>query len=156
LRARRASQEGELVRAPVVDVLLLNVPVALWADTDAHSRRVDAAYASRDGDVARRLTAILRRIGDEYVIVGESAKATLDAASARGAVTVDIAYPVPASAGPDFEELEAAYAAADADARARGEDDLTWPAECATFRRWYLAEITRQVAGGFPEPWTDG
>ena len=144
------------MRGPVVDILLLNVPVALWAETDAHSRRVDAAYASRDDDVARRLTAILDRIGHEYVLVSDTAKSTLDAASARGSETVDIAYPVPASASADFDELEAAYAAADADARARGEDDLVWAPEHATFRRWYLAEITRQLRGGLPEPWPVG
>lgn len=141
------------MRGPVVDVLLLNVPVALWATTDAHSRRVDAAVVARDDEVSRRLSAVLKLIGDEYGIVGESALSTLDAATARGSETVDLAYPVPAGAGPDFEELEAAYAATDDDAKARGEDDLVWPDECATFRRWYLAEIVRQAGGGFPEPW---
>jgi hypothetical protein len=143
------------LREPV-DVILLNVPVALWARTDDHARRVDAALAARDDDVARRLTAILARIGSEHMTLGESAKAELDAASARRSETVDLAYPVPERASGDFEELEAAYDAADADARARGDHDLVWPPECVAFRRWYLREIATQAKGGFPTAWDAG
>ena len=143
------------MRDTVVDVLLLDAPVALWAKTDAHSRRVDAAAESRDDPAALRLATVLHRIADRYVMVSEAAKSMLDAASARGAETVDIAYPVPADACADFAELEAAYDAVDADAKARGETDLVWPAECVTFRRWYLGEITKQLDGGVPSPWRD-
>lgn len=140
------------MRDAVVDVILLDVPVELWAKTDAHARRVDAALARRDDEVARRLTSVLARIGAEYVALGEAAESELHAASARRAALVDLAYPLPKAALADFEALAAAYEDADADARSRG-DDLVWPPECVSFRRWYLSEITKQLDGGFPTPW---
>jgi hypothetical protein len=142
-----------VVVGPVVDVILLGVPVPLWAATDKHAKRLLATLAGRDDPVATRLRAAVNRLNGEYVLVAETAEAELRSASVRGLAIVDLAYPVPPTAAGDIREVRDAYEEADDHHRATGADDLVTPPECVAFRRWYLDQIATQLAGGFPTAW---
>jgi phosphoglycolate phosphatase-like HAD superfamily hydrolase len=134
-----------------VDVILLDVPVALWSRSRSHSDAVRAAAA--EGDAPARLAEITERFRERYDAVAETALSELRAATVRRVQTVDLAYPVPRRARDDVDAFLAALESADEWARTSGRDDLVTPPDVAAFRRWYFGEIANQMDGGFPTPW---
>ncbi|HEX8002309.1 MAG TPA: hypothetical protein VF519_06405 [Mycobacteriales bacterium] len=136
----------------VVDVILLDVPVALWARWREHlSRMLDEL--STESSAAAHVEELRKRLRDEYPTVAETADAELRSAAVRRAETVDVAYPVPRRGRAEVDEFLAALDALDACARKAKRKDLVSPKELVTFRRWYFGEIGRQLDGGFPTPW---
>lgn len=141
----------------VKDILLLDLPVALWSDTMAHHevlRERLAPCASKDPDSpAGRLLALLHRLDAEVADVVAPSELELRAAAARGRKEIDLAYGVPASARDDLAALIDAYEAADRYLRSRKLADVATPKESAAFRRWFLGEVVGQLDGAFPKPW---
>lgn len=136
----------------VVDVILLDVPVALWARSRAH---LDRALGELDAHEAApaHVRELRVRLREAYPTVAETADAELQSASVRRAESVDVAYPVPRRGRPQVDELLAAMEDLDKFALTVGRDDLVTPPEVRSFRRWYFGEIAKQVDGGFPAPW---
>jgi hypothetical protein len=141
---------------PVVDVLLLDLPAALWSRTRAHTKsvlRTDPPVGSALGELRDLVTAV----GDRYGDVTKPAEAELSAAASRASTEpVDVAYPLPRSARDDVEALVAAWDKAEAELHEYGDPELVPPPEVTEFRRWFLGELLRQLDGGFPTPWRAG
>lgn len=136
----------------VVDVILLDVPVALWAKARSHVETVLSELGAQDG-AAARLADLQRRLRDDYSLIAETADAELRSAHVRRLTTVDVAYPVPRRARAEVDTYVAALGDLDACSRAHGREDLVTPPDCASFWRWYFGEIAKQLDGGFPSPW---
>ena len=136
----------------VVDVILLDVPVPLWARAREHVRTMLSALGDESG-AASGLADLQRRLRDDYAVVAETADAELKSANVRRLESVDVAYPVPRRARGDVDTYVAALDELDACAKARGRKDLVTPPECRAFWRWYFGEIAKQLDGGFPTPW---
>ena len=135
-----------------VDVILLDVPVPLWAKARERLERSLAELATDEGAPAR-MAALRRRLRADYAFVAETADAEATSAAARRLATVDVAYPVPVRARADVDAFATSLRELDAYARERGREDLAMPADCANFWGWYLGEIAKQLDGGFPAPW---
>jgi hypothetical protein len=140
------------VNDPVVDVILLDVPVALWARWRDHLDRTLSALGTAEG-VPARLAALRARLRDAYPTVAETADAELRSAGVRRATSVDVAYPVPRRGRAELDDFLDALEDLDAYAAEAGREDLVTPADLKSFRRWYFGEIAKQVDGGFPAPW---
>lgn len=140
---------------PVVDVILLDVPVVLWAKSRAHRQAVLAEFCARrdDDELPGRLVDLVHRIRGEYTTIAETADAELSSAAVRHLDVVDVAYPVPPRAAADLSELVTALDEADEYVRKIGREDLVSPDDCKAFRRWYFGQIATQLDGGFPTPW---
>lgn len=136
----------------VVDVILLDVPVALWAKARAHVDAVLSELGAQEG-AAARLAELQRRIRDDYEVIAETADAELKSATVRRLETVDVAYPVPRRARADVDTYVAALNELDKCSRAHGRKDLVTPKDCKAFWKWYYGEIAKQLDGGFPSPW---
>lgn len=136
----------------VVDVILLDVPVPLWAKSREHLEKARADLAAAEGAPAR-LEALLEKLREDYPVVVETADAEVRSAAVRRAESVDVAYPVPRRARADIESFHNAVIDLDTYARKAGRKDLALPADSKNFWRWYLSEILKQLDGGFPTPW---
>jgi hypothetical protein len=135
----------------VVDVLLLDLPAALWATQAEHTRRLLELDAP-PGSAVDRLRTLVGRLREAYGDATAPAEAELEAAATRGSRTpVDVAYPIPRSARDDIVALIAALDAADEECCRTGPDAL--PADALEFRRWFFGELVRQIDGGFPTAW---
>lgn len=141
----------------VVDILLLDLPVALWAETSAHTDRFLAAMRPvaekyRRGPVAR-LMAIVQRLEGAFAEVAAPSELELRAAAARRLKEVDVAYGAARCARDDMAALADAYDAADTWCRRNGMPELAATQEVAAFRRWFFGQVTAQLDGELPAPW---
>ena len=136
----------------VVDVILLDVPVSLWAKSREHLQRALTELAATS-EAAAHVAELRARIREEYPTIAETSDTELKSAAVRRAETVDVAYPVPRRGRAEVDAFLAALDDLDRCARANGREDLTTPPDVAAFRRWYFGEIAKQVDGGFPTPW---
>jgi hypothetical protein len=141
----------------VVDVLLLDLPVPLWADTSTRQDLLLAALrpiAEEDPDSPpARLLAIVDRLRPAFDEASAPSELELRAAAARGLKQVDVAYGVPCGVRDDLAALADAFDAAEDYCRTNGDGALALPAECTAFRRWFLGQVVTQLDGGFPTPW---
>jgi hypothetical protein len=141
----------------VVDILLLDLPVALWADASAHTERFLAAMrpvAKRNtrGPVAR-LMAIVERLEGGFADAAAPSELELRAAAARRLKEVDVAYGAIRDARDDLAALADAYDAADRWCRTHDRPELAATPEVTAFRRWFLGQVVAQLDGELPTPW---
>lgn len=136
----------------VADVILLDVPVPLWAKAREQLDRALAELPSDEGPPAR-VAELLRCLREEYSVVAETADAELRAGSVRRAESIDVAYAMPRRGRNDVAALLDALEDLDTYARKAGRKDLVRTADTRSFWRWYLGEIVKQCDDGFPAPW---
>ncbi|HWL38382.1 MAG TPA: hypothetical protein VNQ77_19495 [Frankiaceae bacterium] len=141
----------------VVDILLLDLPVALWADASAHTERFLAAMRTvaeknKRGPVAR-LLCVVERLEGEFAEAAAPSELELRAAAARRLKEVDVAYGAVRCARDDLATLADAYDAADKWCRTHDMPELAATKEVAAFRRWFLGQIVGQLDGDLPTPW---
>ncbi|HWC34003.1 MAG TPA: hypothetical protein VG650_04155 [Mycobacteriales bacterium] len=151
---------------PIVEVRLLQLPVQVWARTQAHTDELLREFLlvaqqlrheeSAAGSVPRRLIHLVEELSGSYGSFSEDQEARLFDAAAAGEVTLDLTYQVPALAGEAARHLGDMLNEADEYCRS-GEHLLTLetPAELVRFREWFLEEFRRQIAGEPPTPWPD-
>jgi hypothetical protein len=149
---------------PIVDVQLLQLPVAVWARAQQHTdellrefmliaqqlRHDDASAAS----VPVRLTQVVEELSGSYGSFSEEQEARLFAAAAAGEDYLDLTYQVPAGAAAAARHLGDLLNEADDYCRS-GEHLLTLetPPELVRFREWFLEEFRGQIEGAAPNPW---
>jgi hypothetical protein len=148
----------------LVPVHLLELPVPLAAKSRQHfeepMREFALIAAGVDAaDPTHHVPARLMRLVDTLVArfggVTDEAEQRLDDAIDRGdGVIADHTLTVPAEAGTASQVLNDLIDEADEYCR-RGQHLLTLasPPECVAYRRWYLGEVTGQIAGAAPTPW---
>lgn len=143
-----------MARTDVVDILLLDLPVALWAATAARSEAlVEALRAQPCEGPPAKLLAVVDRLGGDFAEVSAPSELELRAAAARRAKEIDVAYGVPRGARDDLAALAKAFDAAEKHLRKHGRADLVATPEEAAFRRWFIDQVVAQIDGAFPTPW---
>lgn len=104
-------------------------------------------------DLPARLVALAGDLTDRFSSFTEATDAEWARAEARGDVVVDLVYRVPPEAGPAAAEIAALLDEADEYCRSGALLTLITPEPAAAFRRWFLGEFARQIAGGEPQRW---
>jgi hypothetical protein len=149
----------------LVEVHVRQVPVALWREAQEHTdellreflliaserRRSNVAH-----DVPERLTTLIDELTTEYGGFSEANEQLLTDAAAAGLESVDLDYVMPTAVTTAALHLGRILDEADEYCR-RGQHLLTLatPERQVAFRRWFLDEFVRQVAGEAPTPWPD-
>jgi hypothetical protein len=145
-----------------VTVTLLNFPLQVFAVARQHHDELLREFAllalqpPRDAS-ARTLPAelldLIDTLGRRYGGVGDRADTARDAALARGELSMDLSYQVPASVGPAMSELHQLMEAADA--FCQDEQLLTLAATPVErrFRQWFTEQFISQAADAEPVPW---
>lgn len=156
-------QVGAGERADLVEVRLLRLPLVTHREASEHAdelRReftlIRAQEADDDAaDVPRRLVALMEELEEQFSGYTDAIRLELDEAIERGQVSIDLVFRVPPEAGAAAARLAAMLDEADAHCR-RGDALLTLATapEALAYRRWYLEELTRQLDGLAPRPWT--
>lgn len=142
------------------EVRLLNVPLRVLALGREHHDEVMREFAMLALDeqlgshhVPARMLELIDILGRRYGAAGERSDAEVDAALARGDVTIDLVYHVPGHVADAASQLEALMAEADEFCRQQQMLALARPPLQVQFARWYLDEFRRQIAGQPPRPW---
>ena len=140
-------------------VVLRDVPLDLYARSVEHHEALKREFAllvatGDGGGVPEELLALVAELQDAFSAFTAAPEASLQAAAARGDARVDVRFEVPCAAGDAatrFGELLEA-----ADAYCHDGALLTVPPDPALlrFRRWFLEEFPRQIAGAPPLPWS--
>lgn len=150
---------------PLVAVHLQKLPVSLWAQSQEHSDELLREFlliASERNrphlshEIPGRLTALIDELTGRYgEFSAENAQRLADAAAA-GVDSIDLDYLLPVSAATAADHLCELLDEADDYCRT-GQHLLTLatPDRLVQFRRWFLGEISWQVAGRPPIPWPD-
>ena len=142
------------------EVRLLNVPLRLLAASREHHDEVMREFAMLALDeglgshpVPTRMLELIDILGRRYGAASERPDAEVDAALARGDISIDLVYHVPDHVTEAAAQLEALMAEADEFCRQRQMLALARPPLQVQFARWYLDEFRRQIAGEPPQPW---
>jgi hypothetical protein len=150
---------------PIVDVHLIQLPVAVWARAQQHADELLREFVllaqqlRRDKATATavpiRLVQLVEELSGSYGSFSEEQEARLFEAAASGEAELDLTYQVPAAAGAAARHLGDLLNEADEYCRT-GEHLLTLetPPELVRFREWFLEEFRRQTAGEQPTPWS--
>lgn len=104
--------------------------------------------------VSRRLLRVAAELDGRYAAFRAEPEAALQAALAAGTRYCDVTYTVPAGAGAFLRRLGDVLDDADDLCRSRTQL-LSLPAseDVVAYRRWFVAEADRQLAGQAPRPW---
>lgn len=149
----------------LVEVRILQMPIPLWQQSQQHSDELlreflliasERRRSQQEHDVPQRLTALIDELTAQYGGLSEANDQMLVDAAAAGADNIDLVYNFPPSVAPAARHLGELLDEADDYCR-RGQHLLTLatPEPQVAFRRWYLDEITRQIAGEPPIAWPD-
>ena len=149
----------------LVEVHIRAIPVPLWQQSQQHSDELFREFmliaAERrrtqvDHDVPERLSALIEELTAQYGgFSGDNEQMLADAAAA-GQESLDLVYEMPAAVSGAAQHLGDLMDEADDYCR-RGQHLLTLatPEPLVRFRRWFLDEFVRQIAGEAPTPWPD-
>lgn len=152
----------------LLEVHLLQFPVALWGRAKEHSDALEREFAlmsmsssgaSAGGDhpIPGRLVELVTTVRAQYAASTSTQEEMLYAALDEGRDVIDdLVYRVPAHAADATRQLGEVYDEADRFCR-EGEHLLTLgsPDEVVVFRRWFLDEFVRQRDGQAPLPWPE-
>lgn len=144
----------------LVEVRILSLPVAVLQRAREHGDGMMREFAliqlsqADNHGVPRRLLDLADELKARFSGFTSGTDADLAAAEASAAAEVDLRYLIPAEASEACIRLGVILDEADAYCRA-GQHLLTLvtPPDALAFRRWYLDEFVRQIAGEEPVPW---
>ena len=145
-----------------VTVTLLNFPLQVFAMARQHHDELLREFAllalqpppdESSRSVPVELLDLIDTLGRRYGGVGDRTDTVRDAALARGELSMDLTYQVPASVGVAMSELHRLMEAADA--FCRDEQLLTLAATPVEreFRLWFTEQFISQAADAEPVPW---
>jgi hypothetical protein len=147
-----------------IKVRIRALPVPLWAkaqeQTDALLRELALIAAElgdgKDHHLPVRLITLITQVNATYGGASTVQEQQLFDAVDRGTASLDLDYVLPASVVPAALAVAALLDEADDYCR-EGEHLLTLAAEpdVVAFRRWFLAEFSRQADGKDPVPWPE-
>ena len=154
---------GPITDSGLVEVSLLDLPVAIWTASQEHANELIREFAliaaSQNEDdhhkVPRRLTQLVEALNKEFGMTSGDQEAELAAAAAAGIESIpELRFRVPPHVNEAAVALDAMLDEADAYCKAgRHLLTLATPPEQVRFRKWYLGEFVRQVDGQAPRPW---
>jgi hypothetical protein len=146
-------------------VRIVGAPVAIWARAQEHSDELIREFvliasererSGIDHDVPHRLTELIEEVTAQYGGFGEANEQKLLQAITAGVESLDLVYEMPPEVVDAVRHLGELLDEADEYCRT-GEHLLTLatPPEQLAFRRWFLDEFVRQIAGEPPLRWAD-
>jgi hypothetical protein len=154
------------VDEPLVRVRIRRFPVAMYARAQEHSDELIReltliAQQMHEHELHRevpgRLIVLIEDLTKRYAGFGAAPDERIARAVAAGEEEIDeVVFDVPASVGDAAARLDRMLDEADEFCR-RGKDLLTLatPPDIVRFRKWYLAEFSRQAADAPPVPWPE-
>jgi anti-anti-sigma factor len=143
-------------------VTLLRVPVDFWQRASAHQEAIQREFHILMANLAQdsiphQLAELRAALNVRFAGVGDETWDELRRAAAEGRDEMDLVFSVPSSVAAASRELALMLDRMDQFCR-EGEDllSLATPPDLAAFRRWFLAEFTRQIDDGHePLSWPD-
>lgn len=146
----------------LVEVHLIGLPLDIQARTEEHTEdlmREFSHIAHSTPDVTERiperLLAVVARLRAEYEPLTGSVREKMEAAREEGRASVDLTYAVPPEVSSAVDELSELLDEADRFCRSGDLLTLATPPESLAYRRWFLGEFKRQMAGEPPIAWSD-
>lgn len=140
-------------------VKLLRVPVRILDAGRQHHQELMHEFAllavaeDLTDDLPQRMLELIDTLGRRYAETGDAPNAEVDAAIARGAVTVDLTYEVAEHVVEAADHLESLMAEADEFCLREQMLTLQRTELVRRFSSWYLEEFRRQIRGEPPTPW---
>jgi hypothetical protein len=144
------------------DVWMLGFPLDVYLRAQEHADGLIREFsliaqdraAGNGVDVPARLISIVNELSTQYSGLSTEPDAKRDDAIERGEHSLDLLYRVPADAASAISHLGDIFDEADSYCRAgRHLLSLATPPESLEFRRWFLGEFAKQIAGAAPTPW---
>jgi hypothetical protein len=117
-----------------------------------------AIIASSEADDAAtpvRLMSLIDELTSQYAGLTQNANEELQAAVERGDAHIDLVFHLPAAVSAAVERFHELLDEADEYCRSGDLLTLAPPPDAVAFRRWYLDEFVRQIAGEAPRPWPE-
>jgi hypothetical protein len=148
----------------LVTVRLLGLPLTVHARAQEHGEEPQREFVliagqlqhAEDGSsLPRRLLDLIEALQGRYSGFTADQEDALEAAMAAGEAAMDLTFRVPPDAAEAAVALGAMLDEADEYCR-EGKHLLTLatPPDLVAYRRWYLDEFVRQIAGEPPRPWS--
>lgn len=148
--------------AALATVRLVGVPLDVWARASEHHRDLTREFqllaARPEGGshtVPKRLLDLVDELTGRFAGFSAGQEEQRDAALDRGETRLDLTYELPVGAAVAARQLAEMLDEADEFCRQGDLLTLATPPDGLRFRRWYLAEFERQVAGEPPVAWDD-
>lgn len=148
--------EGPVLRR----VVLSRVPLLVW---ERSSRHVDEllrefhlltiGLAEGAQELPAQLLELVAELQVRYAGVSDDSVRRREQALAEGRRELEMVHEVPPEAAEACATLAELLDAADRYCATDALMTLPAPADQVAFRRWYLGEFVRQVAGEAPQPW---
>lgn len=139
-------------------VRLVGFPVEVFRRASEHNDELLREFAlireETSEHVPARLLALIDELRGRFGAFTEGPTMAIQAALQRGDQHIDLRYDLPPEAAEAALRLGALLDQADHFCRSGDLLTLATPAESLAFRRWYLDEFVRQVAGQEPCPWS--
>jgi len=139
-----------------VDLRLDQLPVSLHLMAAEHIDGLlrEFRWLSTDpSDTPVRILEVGNRLRRRSSAVMDPLTAVLNDAHRRGEASVDLAFPVPITAGDHCRTVGQLLDEADEYCRSGGMLTLATPGPAVAYRRWFLGEFVRQVGGEGPVAW---
>lgn len=146
----------------LVDVHLVGLPLGVLADAQERSDELMREFAliahsgpEEHDRVPNRLLDLVTRTRNQYAPFTGPTTERIEDARAKGADAVDVTYRIPPEMAQVAQRLGAELDEADEFCRGGDLLALATPPRLVRFRRWFLEEFSRQIAGEPPIPWPD-
>lgn len=140
----------------LVEVRLVEVPVAVWQRANAHHEAVQREFDIMkmnlpENSIPHQLVDLIAEFDRRFGGIADPTWQDMYAAAERGDDTVTLVFRMPIETAAAAEQLEEMLDKVDDFCRA-GEDLLTLatPRDLVSFRRWFLGEFKRQIDLGLP------
>jgi hypothetical protein len=142
----------------LVSVSILGLPLDIMQRSAEHSDELLREFAlireESSDHVPARLLALIEELRGRFGAVAEGPRRATQEALERGDDTIDLHYEVPPEMADGVRRLGALLDEADEFCRAGDLLTLATMPDGLAFRRWYLEEFERQIAGERPRPWS--
>lgn len=150
---------GVEAAAAMVPVRICGLPVAVLLEAEEHHDallREFALLATRPaaGEVPARLLALAAEVGERFAQATGAIRARAQGAIDRADAQVDLSYEVPGDSTEALRRLAGELEEVDRWCEEGGLLTVTSPPAVRRFRSWYVEEISHQLAGGSPRPWS--
>lgn len=148
--------------AELHEIRILGWPLDVAARATEHHEGLMREFAllsnphpDQDLFVPARLTGIMKKLRHQYSGLTQTQSDEMDEAMARGIATIDVTYRLPAAVAPAVRDLDALLDEADDFCRSGELLTMATPPDLVRYRKWFLGEFARQLAGHEPTPWSE-
>ena len=145
----------ELPAPAMAEAVFLDVPIRLFLASEAHLEALlremqlrASSWAARDDKLMKGLANALRRNATARATSLEEARRQIDA----GRTSMTMRFPMSANTPLEAQEFLDVVDLSETLTRREAADDDEAGLELRHFRRWYVAELVHQAAGGRPRP----